>query len=82
MIKVRVRLFAALREITGQEKIDVEVASGTTAGELLDTLIADHPKLGPFSGVVQVAINKEFAHRGTKLQVDDEVVFLPPVSGG
>ncbi len=82
MIKVRVRFFAALREIAGKEMIEVDVSSGTTAGRLLDRLIADHPKLAPFAGVVQVAINKEFADRGTELQADDEVVFLPPVSGG
>lgn len=82
MIKVQVRFFAAFREITGKDRIDVDVSSGTTAGELLDRLIADYPKLGPLAGVVQVAVNKEFAHRGTELQVDDEVVFLPPVSGG
>ena len=82
MIKVRVRLFAALREVTGKEVIDVDVSSGTTAGALLETLVADHPKLGPFAQVVQVAVNREFTHRETELQADDEVAFLPPVSGG
>ncbi len=82
MIKVRVRFFAALREITGKELIEVDVSSGTTAGALLDGLVADHPKLGPFSRVIHVAINKDFAIRETVLQADDEIAFLPPVSGG
>ena len=81
-MKVRIRLFAALREITGKEVIEVDVSSGTTAAALLDTLVADHPQLGPFVRVIQVAVNQELTRRETELQADDEVAFLPPVSGG
>ena len=81
-MKIQIRFFAALREITGKELIEVDVSSGTTAGALLDTLVADHPKLGPLARVIQVAVNREFAGRETELQANDEVAFLPPVSGG
>lgn len=82
MMKVRIRFFAALREIMGKEWVEVDVQNGTTAGVLMDTLVADHPKLGPFAKAIQVAVNEEFADRDTELQADDEVAFLPPVSGG
>lgn len=82
MMKVRVRFFAALREIIGKELVEIDVSSGTTAGALFETLATDHPKLGPFARVIQVAINKEFALPETELKAGDEVAFLPPVSGG
>jgi molybdopterin converting factor subunit 1 len=81
-VKVRLRFFAALREIIGCEEMEKEVAEGTTAGRLLDEIATEYPKLGPYTKVVQVAINQEFAERRSPIKSDDEVAFLPPVSGG
>ncbi|MFQ5791594.1 MAG: molybdopterin converting factor subunit 1, partial [Acidobacteriota bacterium] len=82
VVKVRVRLFAALREIAGSEEVELEVPDGTTAEGVWESLVAGHPKLAPYTGVVQVAINQDFADRRTELQPEDELAFLPPLSGG
>lgn len=79
---VRVRLFAALREIVGREEIEMEIPSETTAGGLWEMVVSKHPKLNPYTTTIQVAINQEFADRAARLDPQDEVAFLPPVSGG
>jgi molybdopterin converting factor subunit 1 len=81
-VKVRLRFFAALREITGCEEMEKEVAEGITAGRLLEELATEYPKLGSYTDVVQVAINQEFVERQSPVKSEDEVAFLPPVSGG
>lgn len=81
-MKVRLRFFAALREIVGCEEMEKEVPEGTTPGRILEELVVEHPKLSPYLKVVQVAINQEFADRQHPLESEDEIAFLPPVSGG
>ncbi len=77
MIRVRVRLFAMLRERAGRSSVDVELAAGSTAGDVWASLgIGDEP---PALGV---AVNRAYADRATALADGDEVAFIPPVSGG
>jgi molybdopterin synthase catalytic subunit/molybdopterin converting factor small subunit len=76
-MEVRVRLFAALRERAGSDVVDLELAEGALAGEVLDRLaeVCD--------GVpVVVAVNREYAEPTLELHAGDEVALIPPVSGG
>jgi len=81
-LKIRVRVFAALREILGKEEVEVELPEGTTVEGLWAQLVADDERLGPFSKSINFAINHDFVGKETELSPDDEVAFLPPVSGG
>ena len=77
MIRVRVRLFAMLRERAGRSSVEVELADGATAGDVWASLgIGEEP---PALGV---AVNRAYADRSTALADGDEVAFIPPVSGG
>ncbi len=81
-MKVHLKLFAGVREIAGQDEVALDVDEGTTAGGLWERLLTDHPKLTAYTDIIQVAVNQDVVDRGVKLQSDDEVAFLPPVSGG
>ncbi|MGH9460284.1 MAG: molybdopterin converting factor subunit 1 [Vicinamibacteria bacterium] len=81
-MKVHLRLFAGVREIAGEDDIELDVDEGTTAGGLWERLLTDHPKLTAYTEIIQVAVNQDLVDRGVKLEPDDEVAFLPPVSGG
>lgn len=81
-MKVRLRFFALLREVVGFEEVEKDVSEGTTTGDLLQELVTEHPKLGQYAGVTQVAVNHEMVGLKHKVQPEDEVAFLPPVSGG
>ncbi len=82
VVKIKVKLFAALREVVGHEEMEVELGPRATAGELLDFLVAEHAKLARYLDVIQVAINQEFAERDSPITDGDDVALLPPVSGG
>ena len=78
--KVRVRLFAGLREEAGVPVIEAE---GATAGEVVD-LLAERfgARFAKIASVGQVVVNGERASRDTMLGEGDELAVLPPVSGG
>jgi len=81
-LKVRVRLFAALREIVGQDEVELELAPGTTVNGLWEKLVSRNERLSAYAKSINFAVNHDFVSRETELAPDDEVAFLPPVSGG
>jgi molybdopterin synthase catalytic subunit len=81
-IAVRVRLFARLREQAGFETEALEMAPGSTLGDVYDSLRHNHPALEPNRQSVRGAINQEFSEWDTVVSQGDEVAFIPPVSGG
>jgi molybdopterin synthase sulfur carrier subunit len=81
-MRVTVRLFAAYREMIGQSRIDLDVPDSTTAGGVLATLVDRYPDLRAPAAATKLAVNQEYVDPATWLQPGDEVVLLPPVSGG
>lgn len=81
-MRVTVRLFAQLRDITGAAELIRDVSPPATAQTLWESLVAEQPRLAEHGRAVSVAVNTEYARMGTSLADGDEVAFLPPVSGG
>jgi molybdopterin converting factor subunit 1 len=72
-------LFARLRELAGT---DAAEASGATVGEAWESLRARFPDLPADPGGIRAARNQDFVEWDAVLAPDDEVAFIPPVSGG
>ncbi|MDI3298933.1 MAG: molybdenum cofactor biosynthesis protein MoaE [Bacillota bacterium] len=81
-MRISVRLFAGAAEAVGARQIDLELAGGSTAGQLLDRLLGEHPALARFGPSLLVAVNRRYAGREAVLADGDEVALIPPVSGG
>ncbi|RPJ69833.1 MAG: molybdopterin converting factor subunit 1 [Acidobacteria bacterium] len=81
-MRVRVRLFARLREIAGSDELPLDVPEGATVEDVWERLAAAHPSLAAHRRSVSAALNAEFARMHTRVGAGDEVAFLPPVSGG
>ena len=80
MTVVKVRLFAALRELAGASEVEAE---GRTVGEVIQVLSARFGER--FSAIAEVGsavVDAERATRETALRDGQEVALLPPVSGG
>jgi sulfur-carrier protein len=77
---VKVRLFAALREIAGASEVEAE---GRSAGDVVDVLSSRYgERFSQIAAVGSVVVNGERASRTTLVAEGDEVALLPPVSGG
>jgi molybdopterin converting factor subunit 1 len=81
-MRVRVRLFASLREAAGQERLELELPAGSTVEQAWRSLVARHPSLEPRSASLAAAVNRAYAGFEAALRDGDEVAFIPPVSGG
>ncbi len=77
---MRVRLFAALREIAGDSYVE---ATGRTVGEIVADLSRRYgDRFAQIADVGSFVVNGERAARDTPIAEGDEVALLPPVSGG
>ncbi len=81
-MQVRVLFFGIAREITGLAQDSPDVAPGESASSLLRRYAARFPRLEEIADSLVMAVNQEFGDPGRKLAENDEVAFLPPVSGG
>jgi len=81
-MKIRVRLFAAMKDIIGRREIVLEVPEGTTASELLRRFAVEYPRLQALQPSLLVAVNREYVEAARALKDGDEVAYIPPVSGG
>ena len=81
-MQVRVRLFASLREAASRSESRLDLPAGATAEAAWQALVQELPALVVRRPSLAVAVNREYAGFETVLQEDDEVAFIPPVSGG
>ncbi len=81
-MKVKVKFFAILRERVGAGEITKEIREGSTVGDLWEALKRDFPKLAPVETRLLFAVNRDYVGSDYLLKERDEVVFVPPVSGG
>ncbi len=79
---VRVLFFGVLKDFTGLSADRPEVPAGTTVGQLFQRYAEQFETLHAGRPSILFAKNREFAQPDTVLHEDDEVAFLPPVSGG
>ena len=81
-MRVTVRLFARLRDITGTAELAREVQPGATIRSVWRQLAGEHPELTDYERSISSAVNADYARMDRPLAEGDEVAFLPPVSGG
>ena len=81
-IRIRIRLFGALRDAMGEGELEREIARGASVDELWRELSAGCPALAARAAARLCAVNLDFADGATTLNEGDEVAFFPPVSGG
>jgi molybdopterin synthase catalytic subunit len=81
-VKVRVLFFGIAREITGFAQDSPDVTAGESVSGLLRHYAARFPRLDGIAASLVMAVNQEFSDPLRRLEENDEVAFLPPVSGG
>ncbi|MDJ0724555.1 MAG: molybdopterin converting factor subunit 1 [Prochloraceae cyanobacterium] len=81
-ITVTVKLFAAYQEAYGLSELKLELPAQTSVKEVLDRLLQERPELQKWRDRTRFGVNLQFVTGDTPLQNGDEVVMIPPVSGG
>ena len=81
-ITLRIRYFAALREVTGREHEDIVLATPATIASMRHELTTRYPALAAVLPRCLAARNRGYADDATTLTDGDELVFIPPMAGG
>jgi molybdopterin synthase catalytic subunit len=81
-MRVRVLFFGRLKEIVGLAEDTAELSDGARVEDLFARYGNQYPELARFRPSVAAAVNQEYAEWRAPLKNNDEVAFLPPVSGG
>ena len=62
-MRVTVRLFARLRDITGAAEITRDIAPGATIGSVWRQLAGEYPALGPYERSISSAVGSRLSVR-------------------
>jgi molybdopterin synthase sulfur carrier subunit len=81
-ITITVKLFAAYQEAYGQPELTLQIPMDTHVQAVCDRLLTEHPELERWRSLTRFGVNLEFVAPETTLRDGDEVVLIPPVSGG
>jgi molybdopterin converting factor small subunit len=79
---VKVRFLAVPPGTLKSNRMEVEVAPGTTVGDLIGILAKDYPVLHSYTRFVSAAVNRAYVGMQAVLHEGDEVIYSPPVGGG
>jgi molybdopterin synthase sulfur carrier subunit len=81
-ISITVKLFAIYQEVYGVGELRWTFASGSPVAAVLDRVIQEHPELEPWRDLTSFGVNLAVVDPSLPMTEGDEVVLLPPVSGG
>jgi molybdopterin converting factor subunit 1 len=82
VMRINVRFFASLRERLKKSEEVREVPAGATVGTVWELLKQEHPELAAVEKSMAFAVAQEYVDKDHPLQDNNELAFIPPVSGG
>jgi len=81
MIRLHVLNFSLVKDALGKKNIIITMNNGVTVKQLLEKVRAmNKQKLDGLP--IRVAVNQSYVNENYKLHNEDQVVLIPPVSGG
>ena len=82
-MKVKALFFASSRDIVGSRMLELELPACSTVADLKHRLLEDYPGLRQIHSSLSTAVNADYVNDDTRrLEQNDEVALIPPVSGG
>ena len=81
-LKVRVKLFASYKEKAGTSDIEMCLSEEATVSDAASELLRLYPSISGDTSRLMIAVNEEYQEHDYLLAENDEVAFIPPVSGG
>ena len=80
-MKIDLIAYGIARDIVGGSKLVLDVESMSNVGDLITTLKKKYPEFDRLKSLL-IAVNDEYATDDVSIKEGDEIVLIPPVSGG
>ena len=74
-------LFGIARDIVGSSKLTLTLSEGASVKNLKQKLMEQYPEMGKLKSV-SFAVDADYVEDDYQLQDQEEIVIIPPVSGG
>jgi molybdopterin converting factor subunit 1 len=81
-MKITVQLFARVRDLTGAERVELELPAAGRVADLKQSLANLFPQVSPLISSLLVAIGTDYADDSAIITQGAVVSCFPPVSGG
>jgi molybdopterin converting factor subunit 1 len=82
MNRVKLLLFATLRDRAGTKTMELDIPADLTVQGLKDKISNEYPNLKESMSSVLITINREYAFDDAVIPQNAELAMFPPVSGG
>jgi len=79
-MKFTITSYGIAKDIVGERTVVIETNS-KTVGDLRSWLVQNYPSINDLRSLF-IAVNKNYAADDIVLKETDEIVLIPPVSGG
>ncbi|MEY2438923.1 MAG: molybdopterin synthase sulfur carrier subunit [Verrucomicrobiota bacterium] len=79
---VRVQFYAQLRDLAGQQELQVEIVPGATIHDLLEEVYRQKPALRSYDKNTLIGAGVDFVERNYQIKAGEEISVMPPVQGG
>lgn len=80
-MRITILAFGIARDIVGGSTLDTELPEECSVAGLREILFSRYPALQNLASLA-IALNAEYAQDDQMVDARDEVVLIPPVSGG
>lgn len=80
-MKIQIIAFGIAKDIIDGKGLSLSLNSGDTVATVRDRLSKDFPAFDKLASL-KFAVNEDYVEDDYVLSADDEVVLIPPVSGG
>jgi molybdopterin converting factor small subunit len=80
-MRIHIFAFGIAKDILNQQKLVVDLDASHSVNDLRNKLLAAHPDFQKLSSL-RFAVNEEYVDDSYDLCEGDEVILIPPVSGG
>jgi len=74
--------FGVLKELAVKSADYIQLREGARVSDVIEHYKSHAPAIAPLLSSTAVAVNQQYVGVETTLKAEDEVAFLPPVSGG
>jgi|TARA_B110000495_G_C22645146_1_gene382841 molybdopterin synthase sulfur carrier subunit len=81
-VKIKLLFFASCRNIIGDKELIWDISENVTVGDVKKELALQYPGLIAMEKTLSIAVNAEYVDDSIVLFNEDEIAFIPPVSGG
>lgn len=80
-MNIEIIAFGIAKDILKAKSVQLQVAEKATIATVKDQLVSTYPDFQTLASL-QLAVNADYVEDSYELNENDEVVLIPPVSGG